>query len=505
MKSKYSMTTRGAALAAPRRFFSLLLALIILFSFACPALAADSKIDISSDFWKSNSVGTCKSYPSAFDKNNKYESFRREYPVYFLQISSKTLERTKNGACYYNLEKLTQWKATAGAIKRDSSDTVYTTAVSNYNAAKSYITLSGITLSETADHLLFFVADAKLTNVAYLLVEWGEAEGSLTDEQKKPLTDLLATVADGNDKYVQSGDRYNGNGYNPSGFWAAFTAKDGPREQAQKELASATSPEDIEAARAKLQAAIDQLIPADRLNTTPLYEAIQRVSGLGYNDLSLKEYTETSAALFKAGRDDAQKYLDSLFTGEEGNRKPSDANKKENQTTFDAAVTKARELPTLLVHQSPVSYSEQNTKNIQALAARYGAGENPGYTEESWSALQSARTDALAYVKEHPVTDRLTRDENRGLREKAIALWNAICSLKPAAEQIRVTLTYTDDYHLRVPSSEQADKSGLTPGVTSYTLDSGTTLRQLLDQAGYKYPNGDWAADLYPGDRKSVV
>lgn len=105
------------------------------------------------------------------------------------------------------------------------------------------------------------------------------------------------------------------------------------------------------------------------------------------------------------------------------------------------------------MHQSLVSYSEQNAKNIQALAARYGAGENPGYTEESWSALQSARTDALAYVKEHPVTDRLTRDEYRGLRDKAIALWNAICSLKPAAEQIRVTLTYTDDYHLRVPSS----------------------------------------------------
>lgn len=493
------MTTRGAALAAPRRFFSLLLALIILFSFACPALAADSKIDISSDFWKSNSVGTCKSYPSAFDKNNKYESFRREYPVYFLQISSKTLERTKNGACYYNLEKLTQWKATAGAIKRDSSDTVYTTAVSNYNAAKSYITLSGITLSETADHLLFFVADAKLTNVAYLLVEWGEAEGSLTDEQKKPLTDLLATVADGNDKYVQSGDRYNGNGYNPSGFWAAFTAKDGPREQAQKALASAKSPEDIEAARAALQAEIDQLIPADRLNTTPLYEAIQSVSGLDYNDLSLQAYTETSAAKFKAGRDDAQKYLDSLFTGEEGNRKPSDANKKENQTTFDTAVTKARALPTLLVHQSLVSYSEQNTKTIQALAARYGAGENPGYTEGSWSALQSARTDALAYVKEHPVTDRLTKDENRGLREKANTLWNAICALKSTKEQISVTLTYTDDYHLRLPSSKLADKSGLTPGSKNYELTSDSALYNLLTTAGFTSPNGGSASDKYPG------
>ena len=204
------MTTRGAAFAAPRRFFSLLLALIILFGFACPALAVDSKIDISDDFWNSSSVGICKSYPSAFDKNSKYESFRKEYPVYFLQISSETLERSSNGACYYNLEKLTQWKAKDGAIKRDSSNTIYSTAVSNYETAKSNITLTGITLSETADHLLFFVSDAKLKNVAYLLVEWGEEEKSLTDEQKKPLTDLLATVTDGNDKYVQSGDRYNG-------------------------------------------------------------------------------------------------------------------------------------------------------------------------------------------------------------------------------------------------------------------------------------------------------
>lgn len=164
---------------------------------------------------------------------------------------------------------------------------------------------------------------------------------------------------------------------------------------------NATSKDDIDTATVELQAAIDQLIPTDRLNTTPLYEAIQSVSGLDYNDLTLQAYTETSAALFKAGRDDAQKYLDSLFTGKAGERKPSDANKKENQTTLDAAVTKAKALPTLLVHQSLVSYSEQNAKNIQALAARYGAGENPGYTAESWANLQSVRTAALAYVKAH--------------------------------------------------------------------------------------------------------
>lgn len=122
------------------------------------------------------------------------------------------------------------------------------------------------------------------------------------------------------------------------------------------------------------------------------------------------------------------------------------------------------------------------------MAARYGAGENPGYTEESWLALQSARTDALAYVKEHPVTDRLTKDENRGLREKANTLWNAICALKSAKEQISVTLTYTDDYHLRLPSSKLADKSGLTPGSASYKLTNSSTLRRSVYHSRFYQP-----------------
>ena len=172
----------------------------------------------------------------------------------------------------------------------------------------------------------YYIAFKPSTTAFAVLIQ--EEKGDvLTDEQKEPLTSLLTSVTGENEaNWYKSGDRYNGNTYNANGFWTDFVAKDGPREQAQKALASAKSPGDIEAARAALQAEIDQLIPADRLNTTPLYEAIQSVSGLGYNDLSLKEYTETSAALFKAGRDDAQKYLDSLFTGEDGNRKPSDAN-----------------------------------------------------------------------------------------------------------------------------------------------------------------------------------
>ena len=303
------------------------------------------------------------------------------------------------------------------------------------------------------------------------------------------------------DDYYSTADYYNGNVYqeNKVGFWDTFTAA---KTYAEKVNTGASSPQAfINSVTEELTHAQENLISKSVLNTTPLYEALQEVNSLGYNDLSLKAYTETSAAAFKAGRADAQKYLDSLFTGEVGERKPSDANKNtaENQATLNAAVTTVQNLPSLLVHQSLVSESEQNVKTIQALAARYGAGENPGYTAESWAALQSARTDALAYVKEHPVTDRLTKDENRGLREKANTLWNAICALKSAKEQISVTLTYTDDYHLRLPSSMLADTSGLTPGSASYTLNSGSTLRDLLTTAGFTNPNGGTASDKYPG------
>ena len=483
------MTTRGAALAAPRRFFSLLLALIILFSFACPALAADSKIDISSDFWKSNSVGTCKSYPSAFDKNNKYESFRREYPVYFLQISSKTLERTKNGACYYNLEKLTQWKATAGAIKRDSSDTVYTTAVSNYNAAKSYITLSGITLSETADHLLFFVSDAKLTNVAYLLVEWGEAEGSLTDEQKKPLTDLLATVADGNDKYVQSGDRYNGKAAdtitNKNGsFWATFTAKDGPREQAQKALKAATSEGDIEKARAALQAEIDKLIPASQLNATYLYETLQQYN---YGEEYLENCTVPSAQGFRAVRSEAQNYFNTLFNADGS---ATSVNIAADQQTADDYADALKNYT--LVFNDQVDEAKVNLRTIQALAKRYAMTENGGkYTGESWTAFETARKAATDYAAAHSISEYISDAEVKNYAALTREFLSAAYGLTSASDTVTVTFSYTDDLHLRVPNpndpyNQMVDPVGNKPQIQTVTLDRGATLADLWTTTGYK-------------------
>lgn len=473
-----------------KRVISLLLTLILILGILPGNIfAADSPNNLIVD----SKYEIVASYPSGYSDNIAYDTYVVRVPLGTTSIAEVTTSFTIARAECWNHD----WEADPDGVNYEFVGSYDLTIHANCIETEPEVFIPWEKASIYDFHGVSY-SDEDYENqiIVYYYLADGDSGNQVNIE---PLETLLKTVADGNDKYIQSGDRYNGNTYKANGFWADFIAKDGPRERAQKALKAAKNDNEITTAKDKLQAAIDQLIPADRLNTTPLYEAIQSVSGLDYNDLSLQAYTETSVAKFKAGRDDAQKYLDSLFTGEEGNRKPSDANKKENQTTFDTAVTKAKTLPTLLVHQSLVSYSEQNAKNIQALAARYGAGENPGYTAESWANLQSVRTEALAYVKAHPVTGNLTRQQNTDLHKYAVNLWNAICSLEPAAEQIRVTLTYTDDYHLRVPSSKQTDKSGLTPGVTSYTLDSGTTLRQLLNQIGYKYPSGDWAADLYPG------
>ena len=140
------------------------------------------------------------------------------------------------------------------------------------------------------------------------------------------------------DDYYSSADYYNGNIYqaNKVGFWDTFTAAKSRAEIAK--TSTNFSQESINSVAAELTRAQTNLISKSALNTTPLYEALQQVNGLGYNDLSLKEYTETSAAKFKAGRDEMQAYLDSLFTGKTNERTPSATNKNENQAVLNALI-----------------------------------------------------------------------------------------------------------------------------------------------------------------------
>lgn len=254
-----------------------------------------------------------------------------------------------------------------------------------------------------------------------ILIQAGEDGAGLTDEQKKPLADLLATVADGNTNYYQSNDRWNGKTASKTGFWAEFTAANGPRAMAQKVLETATQEEQITTAVADLTTAIANLIPANRANTTVLYEKLQ-------NAPSAENYTAKSWAAYKAVWDKAQALIDSMFDAE-GN--PTDANNAAAQESIEKL---AAELETSRKALDENASSGAKTdvqyiiKEIQRYYDRYANADLSGYTAESAAALQTALTQAKKLADEFVIADMGTNDyiqlgqARRTLRKAAYGL-----------------------------------------------------------------------------------
>ena len=313
--------------------------------------------------------------------------------------------------------------------------------------------------------------------------------GTLTDSQKKPLTDLLATVADGNDKYVQSGDRYNGKPADTitsknGSFWAEFTAANGPRATAQKALQDAKTEADITAAVAELQAAISKLIPASQLNATYLYETLQQYN---YGEEYLENCTVPSAQGFRAVRSEAQNYFDTLFNSDGS---ATGVNIAANQKTADDYADTLKNYT--LVFNDQVDEAKVNLRTIQALAKRYAMTENGGkYTGESWTAFETARKAATDYAAAHSVSEYISDAEVKQYAALTRNFLSAAYGLTSASDTVTVTFSYTDDLHLRVPNpndpyNQMVDPVGNKPQIQTVTLDRGATLADLWTTTGYK-------------------
>ena len=141
-----------------------------------------------------------------------------------------------------------------------------------------------------ADAVYYFIAfkPYSFNNTKYteadnfaILIQVKQSSSGLTKAQKAPLQKVYDSVTGDNEKkWYQTGDRYNGNKADTitdrkSGFWAEFTKKGGPRDQAKDTLDTATTVGEINAAKTKLEAACAKLIPKTELNATKLYEALQ--------------------------------------------------------------------------------------------------------------------------------------------------------------------------------------------------------------------------------------
>ena len=463
----------------------------------------EGPFDLTQAFFKATPAGSCTSHPAVFDGNAGMSGFiKDQYPVYFARVSGDTKEITKTtkGCAYYAFNKSFEEWGSSRPISHDKADTVFSTAAANYDVTKSAISLTSVTLSEDADHLLFFVCDETAAHLGYFLVEWLTSSNSLTDEQKKPLTDLLATVTGENEQnWYQSGDRYNAKtkATSEKGFWTEFTAANGPRAQAQKVLETATKEEQITTAVADLTAAIDNLIPTSQLNPTRLYEAVQQYKS--YTDEWFEDFTENSVVRFRAKLAEAEAYLNSLFD-EEGN--PTEENVPANQEKADgypSVVSKT------LVSIEALGLTQDYQKTVNALLKQCPTANNGVYTKDSWDAFVAARDAAKDYFAKYPATEEGYSSTPGTPQYSKLTknLLQAVYGLTPLAKQITVTLTYTDDYHLRVPDSKKTDPAGNKPGTQKVTLTSGATIGDLMSKTGYTYREG-WNSNNFEGVHLSV-
>ena len=173
MENNCFTATRGAASAAPCRFFTFFLALVLLFSAVLPVRAANNnQVDLTDSFFSQDAIGTCSSTPSVFASMLASKMPTDGWPVYRLSVNGgNELSITNAGYCYYGFDNGSSWTSSQPSITRNSDNAVYKTAKSNYSA--NVISLaSGVTVSDDADHLLFFVSNSSMSKLGYLLVEW---------------------------------------------------------------------------------------------------------------------------------------------------------------------------------------------------------------------------------------------------------------------------------------------------------------------------------------------
>ena len=304
---------------------------------------------------------------------------------------------------------------------------------------------------------------------------------------KTALTDLLATVADGNTNYYQSNDRWNGKIASKTGFWAEFTAANGPRATAQKVLKTATQEEQITTAVADLTAAIAKLIPTSLANTTLLYEALRSK----YYESS---YTAKSWAIYKPVLDKAEALMATMFDAE-GN--PTDDNKAEKQTESE---TMTAELETARKALDPRISSDNtdsltrvklNMEAIQYLVKKYDPDTLTGYTAESIETLRQARTAAMDLAGSIDLNDVGQGEDNQlvsALRELRKAVYGLTTT---SAAQIKVNVSVLDANDIYAGyTGELAQLHNPNTYTAAMTLDANASAYDLLSgKSLLKNPN----------------
>ena len=423
------------------------------------------------------------------------------YPVYYVQIDGnkyKSMFITPNEKITVNGKKKTfptkifacdtddAEKSTSASHSKpyDPEDKWFQLGASYYDSYKDKIELSEKIPEGGASilwRLTYGLGSAKspYTTHAFLLVTWTGSSGEVNkDALNAAIKSAPDTVSD--TVYYHENDKFNGKTSSTNGFWKDMcTALNTAASVANDKYASEDA---VKAATDNLAAAIANLIPTDRANTTVLYEALRSK----YYESS---YTAKSWAIYKPVLDKAEALMATMFDAE-GN--PTDDNKAAAQESIE---TMAAELETARNALDPRISSDNtgsltrvklNMEAIQYLVKKYDPDTLTGYTAESIEMLHQARTAAMDLADSIDLNDVGQREDNQlvpVLRELRQAIYG-LTTTATAQINVKVSVLDTNDIyagytgefaHLHNPNTYTAAMT-LAANASAYDLLNGKSL-----------------------------
>ena len=277
------------------------------------------------------------------------------------------------------------------------------------------------------------------------------------------LANEVARVTGENVKnWHQTNDKWNGKTWSEKGFWNELTA---PLAIAQELVEKGDSELAVKDATAALQAAIDNLIPTDRVNATALYEALNTdwrwnpgnslQEGWPENTLWEKPSADNCTFLswqpYAKAVKDGQTLLEQLY--KDGN--PTDENTDTKQEAVDklAAAVDAHKLVNKEAYAAAYDKYMAAKPEADALLQQYDPAklEESDYTADSWKTYTDAY-DTLKSNVAYRVVGGTTEDYAMlsSFSQHMAALKNAYRQLTSATD-VTVSFTYINNFSALYP------------------------------------------------------
>lgn len=467
---------QGATFAAPlyRIAAALLCVAFILAAFPITVFATDTEFTINNALDEIYKIGEYS------DKN---------YPVFLYAIDGSTYSSV-------NISKPTDnsytsvYLAASGAALQKSI--IYQS--DEYNAGIEYY--KSITFNETINEKLTSTNEHILVRVnksgrpangggikGYVIIEWEKPASADKTSLVARITEAESADAS---SYKTENDRYNARtkAVSANGFWSDFQAALTSAKSVNANTAVLQA--QVDSALATLTDAMANLIPADQINPTVLYETIEQYKA--YED-KLSRYTEKSANGYRTALAEANAYLASLFD-ESGD--PAAENVNANQSKADgyadALVKATAELARMIDQYDHESLALDAIPTLCKLADE--AADNTALNGRT--VLKAARDAAYAVWQKYEASQfNLYASELKEITSAYLTLFDAyFLNLTNTADSITVNVRVTDSGSLENPNFYKPTDWTSTTWTGSVTLTDDQTLGALEAQLGEKLYNG---------------